>query len=305
MVFGAGLGASMLGRVAAADMVEPARRGRVVGTVVAAGTIGAVAGAPLVAAIEKATGSDVLPWLMIPAFEVVGIAVVLMLRPDPRSLAVARPPTTAMSEPDRARTLRELLAIPPLRAAIAAIGIAQAAMVAVMGATPVAIDNHGGGPLAIAVVISLHIAGMYALGPVIGTALDRYGRRPGLLVGCVVTALGAVLGGFSEAVPLVAIGMILVGLGWAACFLGATAVISDLTTAAERGGALGFSDLFTSLTAAAGALAAGFVLETSGLGVVGLVMAGLMVPVVLAVLPLREPAPGRWALGAAPIPESP
>ena len=41
--------------------------------------------------------------------------------------------------------------------------------------------------------------------------------------------------------------MTLVGLGWAACYLGATAVVADLTTAEERGTALGASDLFTSL----------------------------------------------------------
>jgi MFS family permease len=88
--------------------------------------------------------------------------------------------------------------------------------------------------------------------------------------------------------------MFLVGLGWAACYLGATAVISDLTTAEERGGALGLADLFTSAAAAVGALAGGFVLESAGLGLVGIVMASLMIPVVLLVLPLHEPAPGRW-----------
>ena len=60
-----------------------------------------------------------------------------------------------------------------------AIAVAQTAMVAIMGVTPVALDDEGFGPTAIAVVISLHIAGMYALAPAIGAALDRYGRRPG------------------------------------------------------------------------------------------------------------------------------
>ena len=99
--------------------------------------------------------------------------------------------------------------------------------------------------------------------------------------------------------------MTLVGLGWAACYLGATAVVADLTTAEERGTALGASDLFTSLAAAAGVLASGFVLESAGLGLVGIVMAGLMVPVVLLVLPLREPSPGHWATRAGRIADEP
>jgi MFS family permease len=297
VLFGSGMGAALLGRVAAADMYPSERRGRVVGVVVSAGTIGAIGGAPLVAAIEHFTDSELLPWLMIPVFEVVGIVAVLALRPDPKQLAVVEP--GAPSGPGR--SLGALLAISPVRAAIAAIVVAQTAMVAVMGVTPVAIDARGGTALAIAVVIGMHIAGMYALGPVIGVALDRYGRRPGLLLGAVVSATGAVVGSFAHDIPLVAIGMTLVGLGWAACYLGATAVISDLTTADERGGALGMTDLFTSGAAALGALGGGFMLESAGLGIVGLVMAGLMIPVVLLVLPLREPAPGRWRLPGAAI----
>jgi len=290
-VFGSGLGASLLGRAAAADMVEPERRGRVVGTVVAAGTVGAIAGAPLVAAVERLTGSEVLPWLMIPVFQLAGVVTVALLRPDPKTLALDAPGPAISG---RARSLGSLLALAPIRAAILAIGIAHTAMVAVMGVTPVAIDGQGGGPLAIAIVISVHIAGMYALGPFIGASLDRFGRRPGLLLGCTLSAAGAVAGSISHDVALIAIGMTLVGLGWAFCYLGATAVIADLTTSEERGTTLGFTDLFTSGAAAIGALAGGFVLESAGLGLVGAVMAGLMVPVVLLVLPLREPAPGRW-----------
>ena len=88
-------------------------------------------------------------------------------------------------------------------------------MVAIMGVTPVALDDAGFGPTAIAAVISLHIAGMYALAPVFGAALDRYGRRPGLLVGCALSAAGALVGSFTDEIALVAIGMTLVGLGWA------------------------------------------------------------------------------------------
>jgi MFS family permease len=290
-VFGAGMGAALLARAAAADMYPVERRGRVVGLLVSAGTLGAIGGAPLVAAIDKLAGSTTLAWVSIPIFAICGVSATLALGPDPKQLAVVD--NTTSTGP--ARRLGELLAIPPLRAAVAAIVVAQTAMVAVMGVTPVALDEEGFGATAIAVVISLHIAGMYTLGPGIGAALDRYGRRPGLLAGAAVSAAGAIVGSFAHSIALVAIGMFLVGLGWAGCYLGATAVISDLATAEERGSALGMTDLFTSLSAAAGVLASGFVLESSGLGLVGIVMAGLMVPVLLLVAPLRERSPGRWA----------
>jgi MFS family permease len=301
-VFGAGMGAALLGRVAAADMYPTARRGRVVGIVVSAGTAGAIGGAPLVALID-AVATETLAWVTIPFFAMLGLCAVTALKPDPKELAVEEADEGGTRA--AARSLGELLAIPPLRAAIAAIVVAQTAMVAVMGVTPVALDDYGAGAVAIAVVISLHIAGMYALGPAIGAALDRFGRRPGLLAGAGLSAAGSVVGSFTEETALIATGMFLVGLGWALCYLGATAVVSDLTTAEERGGALGASDLFTSCAAAAGVLASGFVLESSGLSLVGIVMAALMAPVVMLVLPLRETAPGTWVAPAAPVADEP
>jgi MFS family permease len=289
---GAGLGAGQLGRVAVADMYPSDQRGRQIGILIATGTVGAIAGPPLVAGIEAATGSDVAPWFLVPVVALVGLVAAALLKPDPSELAVEE----HVVDTGARRSPRELLRLTPFRAAVVAVGIAQTAMVAVMGVTPVVIDDRGGSSLTIALVISVHIAGMFALSPVVGYLLDRYGRRRGLLVGGVLSASGALLGSFTEAPPLVGVGLFLVGLGWSACFLGATATISDLTAVRERGGALGFTDLFTSLASAIGALSGGFVLEAAGIAVVGLTMAVLMLPVLLMVLPLREPAPGRWAM---------
>jgi MFS family permease len=285
-------------------MYPSERRGRVVGILVAAGTVGAIAGPPLVAGIERLADWNAAPWLLIPALELVGLALVLALRPDPRDLAVSELPAS-VTDAGRERSLRELLRVPPLRAAIVTMGVAQTSMVAVMGVAPVVIDQRGGSSLAIALVVSVHMAGMFALAPAIGVLLDRYGRRPGLLAGGTIAAAGALLGSFAHVTALVGVGMFLVGLGWLTCYLGSTAAISDLTQARERGGALGFTDLFTSLSAAVGGLAGGLVLESSGVAVVGVAMAALMVPALLLVLPLREPAPGRWRVGGATVAEEP
>jgi MFS family permease len=295
--FGVGFGAAQLGRLAAADMVPSGRRGRTVGFVVAAGTVGAIAGAPVAAGIERATGSSALPWLVVPVLAVLGLLAVASLRPDPRDLAYN---DESASQLVRARrTLRELLRLAPLRAAIVAICVAQASMVAVMGIAPVVLDDYGASAFVIAIVIGVHMAGMFALAPAAGYLLDTYGRRSGLLVGAMLAAGGALVGSFTELTPLIGLGMFVVGLGWSACFLGATAVISDVTDPAERGGALGFADLVTSAASAGGALAGGFILESSGVAVVGVIMACLLVPVLVLVLPLREPKPGRFAVQAS------
>lgn len=295
--FGVGFGAAQLGRLAAADMVPSERRGRTVGVVVAAGTAGAIAGAPVAAGIERATGSSALPWLVVPVLAALGLLAVMALRPDPRDLAY-REPELETGLPRR--SVSELVKLPPFLAAVVAIGVAQASMVAVMGISPIVLDDYGASSFVIAIVIGVHMAGMFALAPIAGYLLDAYGRRRGLLAGAVLAAAGALIGSFTEATALIGLGMFVVGLGWSACYLGATAVISDITRPEERGGALGFADLVTSASSAAGALAGGFVLEASGVAVVGVIMASLLVPVLFLVLPLREPSPGRWAVARAP-----
>jgi MFS family permease len=96
-LIGGGVGPAQLGRAAVADMHPPARRGQAVGTVVLAGTIGAVGGPPLAGAARAlAEGAGwshpgVAPWLLIPLLAPGGAGVRAGPRPDPRSLAVGGP----------------------------------------------------------------------------------------------------------------------------------------------------------------------------------------------------------------------
>jgi MFS family permease len=214
---------------------------------------------------------------------------VLMLRPDPRDLAVggeevARP----------ARPVREIVTLRPGLAALVSIGIAQAVMVTFMGVIPVVLDSHHAGELTVSTVVGIHLGGMFALSPVIGMVLDRWGRRAGLLLGAVLTSAGVMVSLLDDAVPVEATGLFLVGVGWSAAYLGSTAVLSDLSSPTERAGALGVADLVASLTAAAGVLTGGFLFESTGFAPLAwAAVVALVLPLGL-VLALREPSPGRW-----------
>ena len=289
--FGVGFGGVNLARTAVADMHPPEHRGRAVGYLLAAATIGAVGSPFLVAflrgvAEDRGTDPNLLPWLIVPLVALRASACSLALRPDPRDLAVA----TEREEPERpARGPRQLLRVPGFRIAVVASAVGQMAMVAVMGVTPVALDHgHHASDATVSGVISLHIAGMFAFSPLIGAALDRVGRRRGLIVGGCTSIAGALLAA-TDADPLVVgIGLFGIGLGWSATFLGATAMISDLTAPHERGAALGFNDLLVASVSAAAGLVGGLVFDGAGFRALAVGVAAVVLAVVLLVLRMRE-----------------
>lgn len=82
-------------------------------------------------------------------------------------------------------------------------------------------------------------------------------------------------------------GLFAIGLGWSGSFLGATAVISDLTRPQEGAGALGFNDLVVSLSSAFAGLTSAFVFEGAGFRVLGLGVAAVVLAVVVSLLRVR------------------
>ena len=296
VVFGLGFGGSNLARGAVADMYAPEHRGRALGIVLAFGTIGAVGSPFLVAFLQdvaERTGRDpqVFPWVVVPVGALIAMGFALALRPDPRDLAV--PSAVAPAADGHARRPRELLNVPAVRLAVIAAAVGQMAMVAVMSVTPVALHDHDASSTAVSTVISLHIAGMWALSPFIGAALDRFGRRPGLIAGGAASIAGALFAATDAGPGLVAVGLFLIGLGWSATFLGATAVISDQTAPGERAGALGFTDLLISLSSAVAGLGGAFVFEGAGFRVLGLGVAALVLLVLVSVLRMPDPVAAR------------
>lgn len=287
VVMGAGAGTALLGRAAVADMYPPDRRGRAVGRLLVAGTIGAVGGPPLAGAVHSlATRAGVenplvVPWLLVPVLAAGALALVLSMRPDPRDLAVGGEVAAGTRRPI------DILRLRPARAAVASIVVVQVVMVTFMSVIPVVLHSHGSAEITVSLVISLHLAGMFAFSSVVGAALDRWGRRPGLLVGMALTGVGVLLALPEGYTILASVGLLLIGVGWSFSYIGSTAVISDLAGPTERAGTLGLMDLVAALSAATGVLSGAALLEVTGLlalGIVALVL--LAIPV--ALLAVRE-----------------
>jgi MFS family permease len=301
-VFGVGAAGALLGRTAVADMYPAERRGRAVGNLVVVGTIGAIGGPPLAGGFHAlARRLDLFeplagPWLLIPLLCLVGLVFVLRLRPDPRDLAVD---DAGPSEVGRRPV--EILRLRPGTVAVVSIGVAQAVMVTFMSIIPVVVHSHGAAELTVSLIVSGHLAGMFAFSQVVGMALDRWGRRVGLLAGAVTSATGVLLGGFAGGTFLPGVGLFLIGVGWCAAYLGSTAVISDLSGPAERGRALGLADLVAALSAATGVLGGAFLLGATSIGVVAVAALILLTLPLLLLAPLQEAGPGQWPQAAPAV----
>jgi MFS family permease len=294
--FGVASGGANLTRGAVADMHDPERRGKAVGLLLAVGTIGAVGSPLVVAALQGAAETSgtwdpmVVPWIIVPLAASIAFVANAAVRPDPRDFAV----DADAAAPAPSRSGRELRRIPAIRLAIGAAAVGQMAMVGVMTVTPTALHDHGHGSGAISLIISAHITGMFALGPFIGALMDRFGRRAGLVGGFVLSIAGALVAATEASVATVGAGLLLIGVGWSATYLGSTALISDATEATERSAALGSMDLVVSSMSAVAGLTGGLVLDVAGYRTLGI---GVAAVVALALVPVvgfrRQPVPIR------------
>jgi MFS family permease len=224
---------------------------------------------------------------------------VAALRPDP--LLAAR----ALAEPavpgdERAGTAgdRSALAViadsPRASAALASLVTGHAVMIAVMAMTPVHLHDHGASLTIIGLTISLHIAGMFALSPLVGWFADRYGRAKGILAGQALLLLSALWTASAGASPArVTIGLVGIGLGWSFSTVSASTLFAEAVPVAERPRVQGVADLLMNFFGAAAGLSSGLIVALIGYGGLGLVAAAAVLPAATVVVARALPAPSR------------
>ncbi|MGW3928439.1 MFS transporter [Streptomyces microflavus] len=293
--FGAGSSANLQARFAAADLVGPERRGRAISTVIWATTIGSVVGPNIAAPAGRVFRGTPVPESAGPylwsaaAFLLAGVVVAALLRPDPLLTARALAPQSPQGE--RKRSLRAGVAAvresPMAKLALVAVTVSHTAMVSIMVMTPVHLGGHGADLQLIGLVISGHIAGMYAFSPVMGWLADRFGRLSviGLAVGLLSTA--ALLAG--TAGPRhgqTALGLFVLGLGWSAGMIAGSALLTDSVPQEARAAVQGLSDLTMNAAAGIGGASAGVIVAQWGYGPLNAIGAALLLPV--AALALRR-----------------
>jgi MFS family permease len=274
LAFGWASAANLQARYAATDLAPAAQRGRALSTVVWATTVGAVLGPNLTGPGEAVAEALGLPPLAgsylfsLASFVAAALVQVVGLRPDPLLVAreAADRPVGRTEPPSMRSALTSVRAHPEALAALTSIAAAHATMVGVMVMTPVHLEHHGAALQVVGLTISLHIAGMYALSPLMGRLADRIGRTRMTLFGHAQLVVAVLLAAFAPPVGSVwfQAGLILLGTGWSACLVAGSTLLTDAVPADERPTVQGASDLLMNLAGGAGGIAAGVVLAAAG-----------------------------------------
>lgn len=299
-------GAVLLARTAVADMYPDERKARAISYVLFGALFGAALGPlvfrPLFAGKDLELATLVVPWLAAGAMSVVGLILALLIRPDPRSIALelAReglaPGETHSVEP--AAPLGTILRRPRVPAAVLAAVASFAVMAGLMNLTGYIVVGHGHEQADVFTVISLHIVGMYGLVLVVGQLVDRIGRHRALIGGLVIMAVSTLMLAWVEAIPAMSLSLFLLGLGWNVSFVAASAELVTLAEPVERGRLVGFTDLVAGLTAAALALLGGLAYTEWGVAAlaVGATVA-VLVPALAISRSRRTPVPAPEPAG--------
>ncbi len=291
LLYGAGSATNLLARYAATDLAEPDQRGRAMGRILFASTFGAVFGPTLVVPAEHLGaawfGLDHYagPWLFSSFFfACAAVNVAIRLRPDPLMVAAAEHGMTTDDRPVRLReSARVIAASPVARLALLAMVIAQAVMVGVMAMTPIDMKAHGHEAVS-SLVVSVHIAGMFAFSPLVGRYADRRGRLVSLRAGALVLVAACGLSAFSsENVPLMFAAMFTLGLGWTLALIGGSSMLIEHIPLAYRVPVQGTADLTIAVCGGLASVACGFIMDRAGFAALTLGCAALTLPVLVGV----------------------
>jgi MFS family permease len=137
-------------------------------------------------------------------------------------------------------------------------------MVGVMAMTPPHMEDHGHDDLS-ALVIAVHILGMFGLAPLVGRYVDRVGPVRAIQVGAVVLGTGTVATVVAGYVPaLMFVGLFALGLGWSIGLIGGSTVLTGSVPEWSRVEVQGTADLAMSLSGAMAAFGSGLVKEAAG-----------------------------------------
>lgn len=273
---GAASAAGYQARFAAVDLAKADSRAKHLSIVVWGSTFGAVLGPNLMAPFGYISASLGLPQLIGPyllAVFMLGLGAILIslgLSPDPYLLSykIMNQFKEVTSNNSAKLALKNIAQSQNALIGLLAIVIGHIAMVSIMVMTPIHMAHVDVSLQLIGLVISVHIAGMYALSPVMGWMADYFGRIATIGFGVITLLFSALIAGLSapDQVVGLGIGLFLLGLGWSATLIAGSTLLSESVTLEQKAASQGASDLIMNLGGAVGGAVAGVIIATLSYG---------------------------------------
>jgi MFS family permease len=300
-LFGGATAANFQARYAAVDLAPSALRGRHLSLIVWATTLGAVAGPNLAPVAGTTLAPYGVPTLAGPyvfsagLLAIAALFLLIFLRPDPMVVARraesslpggAAPAQKADKRGGMGAALRHVTATRAARLGVSAMAIGHLVMVAIMAMTPVHIRGAGYDAAhtlrIVGVVISVHIAGMFAFSPVMGWLTDRLGRRQVIVGGIALLLLACALAGTAgHNHTLLGIALMTLGLGWSATMVAGSTLLTESVPPELRASSQGLSDLIMGLAGASAGALSGVVVFAWGYPMLALLAALTTAPLVV------------------------
>ena len=270
---GAASAAGYQARFAAIDLATNETRAKQLSFVVWGSTIGAVTGPNLMEPAGNLAELFDLPRLVGPylisatTLLFAAVVITIFLRPDPYLLA-NKNIATGKQKGSTKKALTHIRQNPPALLAILAIAVGHVAMVSVMVMTPVHMAHVDVSLTIIGLVISVHVLGMYAFSPLVGSFSDRFGRVRVIQIGILTLLLSTIISGNSQAddAYTLGVGLFLLGLGWSCTLIAGSAYLSESVEQEFRASSQGASDLVMNLSGAGGGALAGVIIGTLSYG---------------------------------------
>ena len=270
---GAASAAGYQARFAAIDLATNETRAKQLSFVVWGSTIGAVTGPNLMEPAGNLAEFFDLPRLVGPylisatTLALAAVVITIFLRPDPYLLA-NKDSVASKQKGATKKALAHIRQNPRALFAILSIAIGHVAMVSVMVMTPVHMAHVDVSLTIIGLVISVHVLGMYAFSPLVGSLSDRLGRVRVIQIGILTLLLSTIISGKAHAhdAYTLGIGLFLLGLGWSCTLIAGSAYLSESVETEFRASSQGASDLVMNLSGAGGGALAGVIIGTLSYG---------------------------------------
>jgi MFS family permease len=298
-LFGGATAAGLQARYAAVDLAPARLRGRHLSLIVWATTLGAVAGPSFAGFAGASLDGYGVPTLAGPfffsalLFGLAALCLMLLLRPDPAIVARSASgnpsgPASHDAHAGMRAALRAVVSQASASLGVSAMAVGHIVMVGVMAMTPVHIRSAGHDAAhtlrVVGVVLSFHIAGMYAFSPVMGWLTDRLGRRSVIFTGIALLVTACALAGTAgHHSARLATGLMVLGLGWSATMVAGSTLLSESVPVELRASAQGLSDLTMGLAGASAGALSGVIVHAWGYAILALLAALATAPLIVLV----------------------